>query len=144
MTRGIRNNNPLNIRRGSLWKGMCLIQRDKQFVQFKDMVHGVRAALYLLSVYRSKYGITNIEDIITRWAPPSDGNNTKRYISIVKKNSYLKLCDYIEDDFDLFVLVSEMSLVESGFSLTPVIYHSAFALLPNKFRQLWTSKNNTL
>lgn len=41
MTRGIRNDNPLNIRHGkSQWVGMREKQTDKAFVQFKSRVYG--------------------------------------------------------------------------------------------------------
>ena len=45
MTRGIRNNNPLNIRHSAdRWQGACEKQKDKSFVQFKTMAYGYRAA----------------------------------------------------------------------------------------------------
>ena len=53
MTRGIRNNNPLNIRKvpGQRWKGEVLPLRgsgegagDKSFVQFESLEWGLRAA----------------------------------------------------------------------------------------------------
>jgi hypothetical protein len=43
--RGIRNNNPLNIRHSAdQWQGACEEQKDKSFVQFKSMAYGYRAA----------------------------------------------------------------------------------------------------
>ena len=44
--RGIRNNNPLNIRiNGTKWEGLCPVQTDKSFFQFRTMAHGYRAAI---------------------------------------------------------------------------------------------------
>mgnify|MGYP003533551919 FL=1 len=44
-SRGIRNNNPLNIRLSAdKWQGMREEQTDKAFVQFKSMAYGYRAA----------------------------------------------------------------------------------------------------
>ena len=44
--RGIRNNNPLNIRRGaSQWQGLKRRQTDKDFCQFVTVAYGYRAAL---------------------------------------------------------------------------------------------------
>ena len=41
MKRGIRNNNPLNIRRTqTVWKGMKKEVTDKEFVEFKSMAYG--------------------------------------------------------------------------------------------------------
>ena len=41
MKRGIRNNNPLNIRHSAdKWQGASETQTDKSFVQFKSMAYG--------------------------------------------------------------------------------------------------------
>ena len=85
MTRGMRNNNPLNIRRvvGVTWKGEIVSPiEDKQFVQFATLSFGLRAAFCILRTYRNKYHAVCIEDIITRWAPPTE-NDTRKYISDV-------------------------------------------------------------
>ena len=106
MTIGQRNNNPLNIRRGkTLWKGeapQALPQRGNRplvaerlgsvsdggqsgkgaFCRFSSVEWGIRAAFCLLRTYRNKYKAVCIEDIITRWAPPSE-NDTRAYIEAV-------------------------------------------------------------
>ena len=84
MTRGERNCNPLNIRRvaGTVWRGQRDEQTDKEFVQFLSVGWGLRAAFCLLRTYRNKYQCLCIEDIISRWAPPSE-NNTREYINAV-------------------------------------------------------------
>ncbi len=83
--RGIRNNNPGNIRRGSSqWQGMSAEQTDKSFVQFDDPVYGIRALAKLLKNYQSRYGLNTIEEIISRYAPPSE-NITGAYVSMVAK-----------------------------------------------------------
>ena len=84
MTRGLRNCNPLNIRRvaGTRWKGQAATQTDRQFVQYESMEWGLRAAFCLLRTYRNKYKANCIRDIITRWAPPSE-NDTDAYIKNV-------------------------------------------------------------
>lgn len=82
-SRGIRNCNPANIRRGQLWKGMRDHQTDKRFVQFKTMRWGIRAMLIVLRTYVLRHGLRTVPQIIRRWAPPEDGNNTKDYIDKV-------------------------------------------------------------
>lgn len=84
-TRGIRNNNPANIRRGCNWKGLAEKQTDKEFCQFVAMTWGVRALLVTLRTYVTKYHLHTVREIITRWAPPTDGNNTEKYIEFVEK-----------------------------------------------------------
>ena len=79
--RGLRNNNPLNIRRsGDKWQGLKALQEDREFFQFETMAYGWRAAFVILCrTYYKKYGLKTITDIIYRWAPPKE-NNTEAYI----------------------------------------------------------------
>ena len=84
--RGIRNCNPLNIRRSKdQWKGMAEAQTDRAFVQFKSLEWGWRAAFYLLTrTYYHKYRLYTIRGIVSKWAPPNE-NNTEAYIQNVSK-----------------------------------------------------------
>ena len=86
LPRGIRNNNPLNIRRSKdKWKGMKALQSDAQFVQFESLEWGWRAAFYLLTrTYYHKYRLYTIRAIVTKWAPAIE-NNTKAYINNVSR-----------------------------------------------------------
>ena len=88
--RGIRNNNPLNIRKGSNWKGERPNQKDRAFEEFQTMQYGIRAGFIILRKYVTGYnGLTNkfntIEKIVRRWAPPTE-NVTQRYIDFVAKD----------------------------------------------------------
>ena len=84
IARGIRNNNPLNIRRSKdKWQGLKALQTDPQFCQFETMAYGWRAAFVMLTrTYYHTYRLYTIRAIIYRWAPPNE-NNTKRYIENV-------------------------------------------------------------
>ena len=79
--RGIRNNNPLNIRRsGDKWQGLRVLQEDREFFQFSEMKYGWRAAFRLLChTYYGKYKLRTIRALIKRLAPPKE-NNTEAYI----------------------------------------------------------------
>lgn len=80
MTRGLRNNNPGNIRLShTLWQGEVRPSQDKSFCQFKTMAYGYRALIKLLQNYRRVNGCCTIADFINRWAPPVE-NNTSGYI----------------------------------------------------------------
>ena len=87
MTRGIRNNNPLNLRHSAdQWQGARKEQTDKSFVQFESMAYGYRAAWKTLDSYwkhfkRLRQPFT-VRAIISRWAPPSE-NNTDAYVTTV-------------------------------------------------------------
>ena len=85
--RGIRNNNPLNIRHSAdQWQGACEEQKDKSFVQFKSMAYGYRAAWKTLQSYYNRFCMKSqpftVRNIIGRWAPPKE-NDTESYIRSV-------------------------------------------------------------
>ena len=84
--RGIRNNNPLNIRKSKdKWKGLRAQQQDAAFCQFENMEWGWRAAFWLLTrTYYHTYRLFTIRTIIQKWAPPHE-NNTASYIANVSK-----------------------------------------------------------
>ena len=84
LPRGIRNNNPLNIRRSKdLWMGLRAQQTDSSFCQFESLEYGWRAAFYLLTrTYYHKYRLYTIRMIINKWAPPNE-NQTSKYIEHV-------------------------------------------------------------
>ena len=93
MTRGQRNNNPLNIRHSrDKWQGAATTQTDPAFVQFQSMAYGYRAAWKTLDTYcltfRRERQPYNVRTIIARWAPPSE-NDTEAYIRAVVKLSGL-------------------------------------------------------
>ena len=87
MKRGLRNNNPLNIRHSAdQWQGARAEQTDKSFVQFESMAYGYRAAWKVLESYwKHFHGVGQpytATTIITRWAPPEE-NDTRAYIGSV-------------------------------------------------------------
>lgn len=85
MTRGLRNNNPGNIRYNAdtEWLGMDIPpQDDGGFIRFASPEYGVRAMARILSNYMSG-GFNTITNIISRWAPPGDNNNTAAYVASV-------------------------------------------------------------
>ena len=87
LPRGIRNNNPLNIRRTAKdqWKGLRAQQADASFCQFESLEYGWRAAFYLLTrTYYHKYRLYTIRMIISKWAPPQE-NLTSTYIENVSR-----------------------------------------------------------
>ena len=81
--RGIRNNNPGNIRKGSkkIWLGEVWPSQDSAFSQFMTMAYGVRALLIDL-VNKHKNGYNTVQKIIFRYAPPTE-NYSARYAKYV-------------------------------------------------------------
>ena len=84
--RGIRNNNPLNIRRtGDNWRGLSRTQSDPSFCQFETLEYGWRAAFCLLTrTYYHKYRLYTIRAIVSRWAPSCE-NDTRAYVENVSR-----------------------------------------------------------
>lgn len=84
LPRGVRNHNPLNIRRTrDRWQGQKLWQRDPAFVQFKNFYYGYRAAVIILGKYLTR-GWNTLSAVISHWAPPSE-NATHDYLAAVEK-----------------------------------------------------------
>ena len=113
--RGIRNNNPLNIRVGNVWLGEVKYPTDPHFEQFNSMEYGLRAGFVLLRRYIRHYKRQTIEDIISSWAP-SNENNTKAYIDTVVKVSGIpsnRILHY-SDKETMCKLVDAMCFVENG------------------------------
>lgn len=80
--RGIRNNNPGNLEysKTNPWSGQT--GDDGRFAKFETPEHGIRALGRNLLSYQ-RQGIDTVSDIINRWAPPTDNNNTDAYIKAV-------------------------------------------------------------
>lgn len=85
-SRGLRNNNPGNIRRSNdPWQGLSPTQTDSAFFQFVDAKYGIRAMTRIIDNYK-KRGLVTVEQIISTWAPPVE-NNTNSYINSVLKQT---------------------------------------------------------
>lgn len=89
--RGLRNNNPLNIRKSSIWWQGEIDSDDPSFCTFRDIFWGCRAAIknLITHIQQDKRRLirTTIEREVARWAPSSE-NNTSAYLNWV--------CDYIK------------------------------------------------
>ena len=117
--RGYRNNNPLNLRISSNnWKGKVPTSEntDGSFEQFTTMPYGFRAALKNLQSYITKYHCNNIQSIINKWAPASDGNNPTNYAASVSKTTGYSLTATItaNDRDKLCHIAYAMAIVENG------------------------------
>lgn len=125
--RGIRNNNPLNIRIGNTWLGEVPNPTDSEFEQFVSVRYGLRAAFYILRRYIRRYGRNTPAKIIRAWAPAVE-NNTQRYIEVVCKRSLIapdEVIDYA-DKITMVRLVKAMALVECGVQLDDDVVSSSY------------------
>ena len=116
MSRGLRNNNPGNIRLDGIhWKGEKEPSTDGAFKQFTSMAWGYRAMFQTLNTYSNKYGLDTIRKMISRWAPPTE-NDTNAYIKAVSDRSGTPPDSRITTtNRDVMVpIVAAMSAVENG------------------------------
>lgn len=131
-TRGIRNNNPANIRRSAdKWVGLSSVQADKAFFQFTNMTYGIRALIVTLHTYVYKYDLHTIDQIIKRFAPPVE-NQTDAYIHTIKAmmaNKYVEpkysLTDFAKGSDKLFLLCFAICKIESKYILTQTMFKQA-------------------
>lgn len=113
-TRGIRNNNPGNIRvSADAWKGM--VGNDGQYVRFATPEAGLRAMALNLQAYGAR-GVNTLSDIISTWAPKDDGNDVKAYISDVARQTGFNPSQplNLKDPSTLTTLMSAMVAHENG------------------------------
>lgn len=102
VARGIRNNNPMNIRKGDNWLGLAEKQDDKDFCVFTHHKFGIRAFCKIILNYNRMYGINSVRCIVDRYAPPSE-NNTTSYIE--------HICSYLGVDKDESLKVHNSSVM---------------------------------
>ncbi len=114
--RGLRNNNPGNIRQNGIrYSGEVQPSKDAAFKQFQSMAYGYRAMFVVLHTYARKYGIDTIERMISRYAPASE-NHTQAYIDAVSAESGVSATSHLTStNADVMIpIVAAMSRVENG------------------------------
>lgn len=92
LPRGIRNNNPGNLRPGANWQG--LVGQDGGYLKFDTAENGIRALGKNLLTYFRVHQLDTVRGIIGRWAPPAGrdpvtgktySQNTASYIDAVAR-----------------------------------------------------------
>lgn len=132
--RGIRNNNPLNLRiSDSAWLGKVPRSQntDGAFEQFVSLAYGIRAAMKnIRTLCRRRPGMT-MAQLIHAWAPASDGNNPSRYIAEVKRRSAIMPGEVIltHDKTMMSRLARAMAEVECGRAFDLSVFEDAYDLL---------------
>lgn len=114
---GIRLSNPLNIKRSSTgWQGKSAIQAHPTFETFDSAYYGIRAAARILLTYSRVHKLDTLAEIIHRWAPPDDDNDTGNYVDFVagKLDVRPDTALNIEDEDVLTALVKAMMQMEIG------------------------------
>ena len=111
LPRGIRNKNPGNIKLSTNWDGLAAEQTDPTFCIFDEAVMGIRALQRILLTYRFTHKKATIDEIIYRWAPPSE-NSTDKYVEFVckklNKEKDVRLNNSMEDYLPLVKAIIQM------------------------------------
>ena len=73
LPRGIRDNNPGNIRSNPniMWKGQVGVD-EGGYLKFKSAVWGIRAMAMILRHYHEYTHCNSLQSYVTRWAPPTE------------------------------------------------------------------------
>lgn len=117
--RGLRNNNPGNIRvSNNNWLGKIPNdkKRDKEFEEFVSMSYGYRVLMKNIRTYILRDKLYSVSKIIHRWAPPSDGNDTVIYVQKVSSMMGVHKHDYINpfSKETMCSLAAAISTIENG------------------------------
>lgn len=133
LTRGMRNNNPLNIEKGNSWQGERNTQSDRRFEEFISLEYGLRAGFLILKKYLARppkgYGLETLTQIINRWAPRSE-NNTSSYVEFVSARSQVSKTERLKwtDKNKLCRIVQAMCIIESNADISFGRIENAYAL----------------
>lgn len=109
----IGKNNVLNIRasKSFSWAGQTGATRG--FCDFEGIEMCRRAGLYLLMRSYRRAGVVKLEEVIKRWAPPTE-NNTSNYVDFVCKRSGLQRGFVLRFLSDFASVLAAMEIIEIG------------------------------
>ncbi|MFI3248131.1 MAG: structural protein P5 [Rikenellaceae bacterium] len=130
LSRGIRNNNPGNIRHSSSpFRGEVRPSTDPAFKQFESMEWGYRAMFLVIHNYDQLYGINTLDRIIRRWAPAVE-NDTHAYIRAVANRLGVSSSSYIDslNHDTMTAMVGAMSRIENGVAAVEADVEAGWAL----------------
>ena len=115
LSRGVRNNNPGNIRPNPAFKWAGEIGQEGGYVIFIDVEHGIRAMRKDLTNKIVKDHLNTLDLYISKYAPPEDGNDTQAYINKVSQlTGFIHNQPLTADKLTLFKLVKAHIQVEDG------------------------------
>jgi len=113
-TRGVRNNNPMNLRKGVAFQYQVENPNETAFMTFGKTWQGIRAGVLDITNDISK-GQNTLTKLINQYAPPTE-NDTTNYINTISKNLAIKPNDVLDrKNFDFMCnLVRSIIAMENG------------------------------
>lgn len=131
ISRGFKNNNPLNLVKSSVeWKGKLKNSQDKKFEQFTTYIYGLRAGI-LNARYHYNNGKNTITKLINIWAPAGvDKNNPVSYAQHIQDITGIdKDLTFPFNKDTMYKIVKGMEYIENGSN----------KITQAKFLQAWQS-----
>lgn len=115
MARGYRNFNPGNIRRSNVRYRGEKDSQDPSFKQFESMAWGYRAIFILLDTYRVKHGLTTLQSMLNRYAPPEE-NDTTEYVNFVSAKTRIADIATVDtrSEKQMIPIVAAIARMENG------------------------------
>ena len=112
--RGIRNNNPGNIKWSALnqWRGQVAPDADG-FCRFNTMGDGIRAAFHLMNTYHIKDGCNRLFEYMTRYAPEGE-NDLEAYVKDISQRNGWPETYLLSVPFDFPRLLWAIFMHENG------------------------------
>lgn len=116
-SRGLRNNNPGNIKElpgdSTQWLGERATDDDPVFEEFEAPGYGIRAIGKILDSYQRR-GVITVRQIIETWAPGEE-NNTESYIaSVVSQTGYPENFIPLREEGNFVPLIAAIIKHENG------------------------------
>lgn len=109
----IGKNNVLNIRASKSFSWAGQTGETRGFCDFEGIEMCRRAGLYLLMRSYRRAGVVKLEDVIKRWAPPTE-NNTSTYVDYVCVRSGLLRGFVLRFLSDFASVLAAMEIMEIG------------------------------
>lgn len=115
MSRGLKNNNPGNIRLSAIRYQGETASSDAAFKRFESAAWGYRAMFVLLYTYQLKHGLNTLRGMIGRYAPPCE-NDTARYVNFVAYRAGISADQPLDtlSRAQMLPVVCAMSRMENG------------------------------
>uniref|UniRef100_UPI0036DC9EB4 hypothetical protein n=1 Tax=Photorhabdus sp. RM322S TaxID=3342825 RepID=UPI0036DC9EB4 len=119
-SRGVRNNNPLNMNFAHQTGAVLEDNPKPRFAKYPDAYSGLKGSAHQLRRYfrgqTTGKKLQTIASIIPTWAPSKDGNKTKIYIANVSKMMGVSKDAFIDltDPNVMQRMIDSMMVVESG------------------------------
>lgn len=130
LSRGLRNHNPLNIRKTKdKWVGLSKQQTDPAFFVFTSDIYGLRAGFRIIRNYVKRTLSLTLAQMVVRWAPPNE-NDTKYYIQFLSNclgvPSDIILLHELNNESFMVHLLRCMAKMESGVWLSQDLVTAAY------------------